>query len=380
MGKVSFIKLNGVKNKLKKFFNNPKQYFYDGLQRFLNKRFSNAYKNCNKPALYLYHFSYWKRDFLQDWYPNNSLEFLPFYLSEKKFLRVFASKILKDSGDGFLIWGMNAPDYLLKFLLENNIPYYYVEDGFLRSKKLGIEYVAPASLIFDRTTLYFDATKESDLEKMLLSYDFKEDTQLLKASRALIDFLIEKGVSKYNQGINSGVDLIYGEKSQKRVLVLGQVEHDASIKYGCIEPITNQQLLEVAITENPNAQIIYKPHPDVLKKNKQFSSGSLANNITILTENIALSEAFKTIDHVYTITSLSGLEALMRDIKVTTLGCPFYSGWGLTDDRQINDRRDRQLSIEELVAVAYILYPKYFHPYMKEYTTAEKIAHFLYSC
>ena len=75
-----------------------------------------------------------------------------------------------------------------------------------------------------------------------------------------------------------------------------------------------------------------------------------------------MSQAFETIDHVYTITSLAGFEALLRGLKVTTYGCPFYAGWGLTDDRQPNERRGRHLSIEALFAGAYLLYPRYFDP------------------
>ncbi|OYQ87366.1 hypothetical protein B9T21_07460 [Wohlfahrtiimonas chitiniclastica] len=368
-----------IKYKIKKLYNNPKQYFADALINLRNKL--KVSDNINQGVvLYVYHFSQWKREFLQDWYPNHHLVFLPFHLSESNFLKDYASQVLQDSGDGFLIWGMNAPEYLLAFLQQNNIQYFFVEDGFLRSKKLGVDYVAPASLIFDRKTLFFDATQESELEEILLNYDFQADHQLLQSSRSLINLLVDKGISKYNQGSIYNANLIYGEKTQKRILVIGQVEHDASIKYGCIEPISNQQLLDIAIKENPDAQIIYKPHPDVLKNSKDAYFINLSNAVLVLSENIALSEAFKTIDHVYTITSLSGVEALMRGIKVTTLGCPFYAGWGLTDDRQVNFRRNRQLSIEELIAGSYLLYPKYFHPYMKEYTTAEKIAYFLYSC
>lgn len=104
-----------------------------------------------------------------------------------------------------------------------------------------------------------------------------------------------------------------------------------------------------------------------------MSDPNLVRDIcTILEENISLSESFRTIDHVYTITSLSGFEALLRGLKVTTLGCPFYSGWGLTDDRQPTNRRKRKLTIEQLFAGAYVLYPKYFDPVAKEYIDIEQ--------
>lgn len=366
--------------KLRKLFKNPKRYFRDMLINLSKKTIGLVGKEQGKKTLYLYHFSNWKKDFLPDWFPNNQLVYLPFHLSEQDFIKKYKDIILEDMGDGFLIWGTNAPDYLLEFVLENNIQHSFVEDGFLRSKQLGIEYVAPASLIFDKKALYFDCSKPSELENILAGYDFQSTPDLLQEARSLITFLVGKGISKYNQVSHVATDLLYGEKNKKRILVIGQVEHDASIKYGCHEPITNKELVEIAIQENPDAQIIYKPHPDVLKKHGNSLMKSFKDSLWVLEDNISLADAFRDVDHVYTITSLVGLEALMRNIKVTTLGCPFYSGWGLTDDRQVNLRRQRHLSIEELIAAAYILYPRYFHPYTKEDTSAEKIAYFLYSC
>ena len=44
----------------------------------------------------------------------------------------------------------------------------------------------------------------------------------------------------------------------------------------------------------------------------------------ILTQSIHLVDALETVDHVYTITSLGGFEALLRGKEVTVLGKPFY--------------------------------------------------------
>ncbi len=40
---------------------------------------------------------------------------------------------------------------------------------------------------------------------------------------------------------------------------------------------------------------------------------------------------------------------------------PFYAGWGLTNDKQHCSRRKAQLNLNELVAAAIILYPRYFN-------------------
>src|SRR5437763_1360567 len=67
------------------------------------------------------------------------------------------------------------------------------------------------------------------------------------------------------------------------------------------------------------------------------------------------------IDEVHTMTSLAGFEALLRSKQVTVYGRPFYAGWGLTTDRMAIER-GRRLTLEELVAGALILYPRYLDP------------------
>ncbi|ACP22409.1 hypothetical protein, Rkp3_001a (plasmid) [Sinorhizobium fredii NGR234] len=157
------------------------------------------------------------------------------------------------------------------------------------------------------------------------------------------------------------------------MLVVGQVEGDASIRYGCPSAVTNNDLVRLAASEQPEAQILYRPHPDVLSRVRPARSdpAEVAHFCELITENLPLAEALRTVDHVYTITSLAGLEALMRGIRVTTAGSPFYAGWGLTSDRQPNPRRGRKLSLEALFAGAYLLYPYYFDPVTGEQTPFE---------
>ena len=62
-------------------------------------------------------------------------------------------------------------------------------------------------------------------------------------------------------------------------------------------------------------------------------------------------------------TSLLGFEALLRGIKVTTIGAPFYAGWGLTTDRVgTPDRRKARPDLAGLVHATLIDYPRYFDP------------------
>ena len=70
-------------------------------------------------------------------------------------------------------------------------------------------------------------------------------------------------------------------------------------------------------------------------------------------------------------TSLAGFEALMRGRAVTVWGCPFYAGWGLTDDRHPQPGPRRPLPLDALVAGALLLYPRYVNPRTGHFCTAE---------
>ena len=54
-----------------------------------------------------------------------------------------------------------------------------------------------------------------------------------------------------------------------------------------------------------------------------------------------------------------GMEALLLNKEVHCYGIPFYSGWGLTEDKQISPRRKKILTVDQLFAGAYILYSSY---------------------
>ena len=69
------------------------------------------------------------------------------------------------------------------------------------------------------------------------------------------------------------------------------------------------------------------------------------------------------VDSLWTMTSLIGFEALLRGVEVTTLGAPFYAGWGLTSDLgAVPARRGARPSLLGLLHAALIDYPRYFDP------------------
>ena len=317
-----------------------------------------------KTPTFAFHFQGWKRPVFERYFPERHFVFVPMHLSEKLFRDTWAPRILAQERPEIFVWNLGLPPGLRDFAETNDIPLVLVEDGFLRSLEPNASRTPPLSLTFDSGTLYFDSRAPSDLERLLSSYDFESDPALLQRARSGIRQLLETGISKYNSDTSADVNALYGEKSGKRVLVVGQVEDDASIVFGCDRPFTNNDLVRLAAQENPGAQIIYKPHPDILNgvRLAQSRPADVAHLCTIIDKPLPMAKAFEGIDHVYTITSLAGFEAVLRGLKVTVVGAPFYSGWGLTDDRQMNARRGRALSVEALFAAAYLLYPRYFDP------------------
>ena len=231
-----------------------------------------------------------------------------------------------------------------------------VEDGFLRSRGLGAELVPPLSLVTDDLGIYYDPARPSRLEKLIQSRRTLRPDQVLRAER-LMTALIRDSVNKYNLG-GRLPDLPDGP----RVLVVGQVEDDASIRTGAGEITTNHALLHAARTAHPEATLIYKPHPDVEAglRDGAFDAGDIAD---VVADRADIAALLGAVDTLWTMTSLAGFEALLRGVKVITTGAPFYAGWGLTEDRgAVPPRRREDISLPGLVHAALIDYPRYFDP------------------
>ena len=232
-----------------------------------------------------------------------------------------------------------------------------VEDGFLRSRGLGAELVPPLSLVCDDLGIYYDPTRESRLEQLIAARASLRPDQQRRAER-LIQTIRALGVSKYNLG-GAAPDLPEG----RRILVPGQVEDDASILTGAGPVSDNLALLQAAREANPDAVILYKPHPDVECGLRQgaIAAEALADAVLEHADPVAL---LNQVDEVWTMTSLLGFEAMLRGVKVTCLGAPFYAGWGLTADLDdiVPARRKARPTLEGLVHAALIDYPRYLDP------------------
>lgn len=234
-----------------------------------------------------------------------------------------------------------------------------IEDGFLRSRGLGAQLVPPLSVVCDTRGIYYDPGRPSDLEAWITRRATLRPDQTRRAE-ALIATIRAQGVTKYNLG-GTAPPLPEGH----RILVPGQVEDDASIRTGAGEICTNLALLRATRTANPDAIILYKPHPDV---EAGLRPGAVAPEAAAEFADLVLGRAdaaalMREVQEVWTMTSLMGFEALLRGLPVTTTGAPFYAGWGLTTDRgRIPARRRARPTLAGLVHATLIDYPRYFDP------------------
>ena len=279
----------------------------------------------------------------------------------------------REQGGRVGYWAAKTSEADRRAVTASGSPHVEIEDGFLRSKGLGAHFTVPGSLALDTRGIYYDPTRPSDLEAIIEAGAF--DEALLARADAWIEAFRAGGLTKYNLvETNAPPEAPPGRKS---VLVLGQVEDDASIRVGATGAVrTNAALIEAAREAHLDAFLVYRPHPDVERRRRR---GAVPEDRLALADAVSrrapLPALMERADHVHVITSLGGLEALMHGCAVTCHGMPFFAGWGLTEDRApVPARRTRKAMLNEVVAAAYLAYPSTVDPVTSLFVTPERLA------
>jgi len=238
--------------------------------------------------------------------------------------------------------------------------FWRVEDGFIRSIGLGVNFSPAASLAVDAVGIHYDPARPSALENILAGTEFSP--ALLARAAALRGAITARNITKYN--IAGAPPSLPATPGRRRILVVGQVEDDASIRRGAGLVRSNAGLLAAARAAEPGAFIIFKPHPDVQTGYRRgyLPARAARRHADMVLEGGNIGTLLTQVDGLHTMTSLAGFEALLRGVAVTCWGAPFYAGWGLTEDRAPPPRRGRALSLDALVAGCLILYPRYQDP------------------
>ncbi|RKS28723.1 capsular polysaccharide export protein [Pseudomonas sp. WPR_5_2] len=302
-------------------------------------------------------FSKWKQPLVLDFFSGSSIRF------QGRFSRQRASTAV-------ITWGCQHDTPLTK---KSGKHLGRVEDGFLRSVGLGAKKTRPLSWVFDDLGIYYDATRPSRLEHLLQNEPCNPG--LLQRAAALREAICAAGVTKYNL---PGTSWKRPAGVEKVILVPGQVESDASIRYGAHRIRRNLDLLKAVRERHPLAWLLYKPHPEVLAGTREAGENEERTSdwCNQVVGDVPFHELLSEVDEVHVLTSQSGFEALLRGVPVTTYGQPFYAGWGLTRDQDMSPevlaRRTRRLTLDELVAATLIRYPTYVSRITRKFTTPER--------
>lgn len=301
-------------------------------------------------------FSKWKTMFLKKYFDQKIL-LVGGNRSKKRLKKIIYSKKV----DEIYFWGYNnSYKKIIDICFEKKIKKFFVEDGFIRSNCLGSSKSFPLSLSVDSLGMHFDYYRSTDIEFLLNNY-VCSDLEITQA-KAAIERIKHGSFTKYNLEDRTVDDNIFTYGSDKpKILIVSQVPTDKSIFYSGFNSNNNnvQYFLNFVLKNHKDAEIVYKTHPDMsyntndLKIIKDYG-------IKVLDKAVYTKCLFNKVDAVYTISSLLGFEALLHGVKdVFCLGCPFYSGWGLTKDNIKNIRRTKKLSLEEVFFISYIKYPIY---------------------
>ncbi|MBW6526779.1 beta-3-deoxy-D-manno-oct-2-ulosonic acid transferase [Sphingomonas sp. RHCKR7] len=299
--------------------------------------------------------AWWKRREIRRflWSPGRPLRF---YRSERRAV-THAARV----GGAVAVWPSRVSAAMVRDAAASGVTLIRVEDGFVRSVGLGSDLVPPASITVDARGIHYDPSSASDLEQLLAAATFAP-TLLARAAR-LRETMVATRISKYGGG--AAHTFPTRAPGRRLVLVPGQVEDDMSVRLGGHGLASNLELLRRARALEPDAEIWFRPHPDVDAGHRRGAVRD-AEALTLADHVVrggAMADLLDVIDGVHVLTSLTGFEALLRARDVTCHGTPFYAGWGLTRDlAPVPDRRGRALRLDELVAGVMILYPRYLDP------------------
>ncbi|WP_019519869.1 capsular polysaccharide biosynthesis protein [Faucicola boevrei] len=331
-----------------------------------------------------YHISFWKKGFVNQFVQLSNMDL--FYKPRLEPRTMFDKNHLKfPKTHPFLVWGFAKKRQLVQKLHQPNTEIWCMEDGFIRSNGLGADLIEPLSVVLDKTGIYYNATEPSDLESLLKNFAQLNIEQNQRIER-LKNTLLTNQVSKYNVGKTEKLQLT---TEKTKILVVGQVEDDMSVKLCASDIKSNLALLKAVRADNPTAYIVYKPHPDVqaglrLGKVSDDEMYEFADKMVL---DAKIADCLAVVDEVHTISSLTGFEALLRGLSVTCYGLPFYAGWGLTNDKANNPtaqtaknrrQRSQNLTLNQLIYAILIDYPLYRIPNGYGLAQVEDVIAFLY--
>ncbi|MHC2298136.1 glycosyltransferase [Rhizobium mongolense] len=237
----------------------------------------------------------------------------------------------------------DRPLYFVEVALFGGFSSYFDAEATLKERRA-------LGFMIDDMGYYFDARQPSRIERTLNDPAFILTEAETKRARAAISRICAEGITKYNRYVDSAPYQL----DPGAVLVIDQKKGDASIEFSGATDQTFADMLDAAVRDNPGKPVYFKRHPDSIYRNMNSYRDRARSAVTVLPDDVSIGAIIDQCESVYTVSSQVGFEALMRNKRVVTFGIPFFSGWGLTDDRMPISRRTMRRSIEEIFFVSCI--------------------------
>ncbi|MDO4426869.1 MAG: capsular polysaccharide biosynthesis protein [Moraxella sp.] len=210
-----------------------------------------------------------------------------------------------------------------------DLPLITLEDGFIRSIDSGTDSRYALSYIADDLGVYFDLSAPSRLEydiihRMATWQEKDHDTVC-----PLIKKILKHRLSKYNHtSVAPDLSATAGN-DRPHVLIIDQVENDASITGAGADKDHFFAMLEQAKKTYPTHNLWVKAHP---AGRGYFKKETLPEGIFFLADACNPIALITQADALYTVSSHMGFEGLLLKKTVHCFGVAWYSGFGLTDD------------------------------------------------
>ena len=242
----------------------------------------------------------------------------------------------------------------------------FLEAGFLRGVLMD-----GSNSIYDRAYCFFlddigfhyDATNSSRLQVTLNDPSFSIEPEQLNRSRALSNFIIRNHLTKYNDQVLFQRPDRPSERT--RVLVVEQARNDWAVVKSGGGVHSFRDMLSMAMSQNPDAEILIKVHPDTINgkrgglKKSYFGRIYDAERVTVVREKVNPISLLESVDKVYVFSSMLGFEAAIMGKEVHVFGKPCYAGWGVTIDYANFSDRTVKRTLDELFYAIYFVYQKY---------------------
>jgi capsular polysaccharide export protein len=266
---------------------------------------------------------------------------------------------------GTIAWGGRIGSKITRAIATARLlPHWRLEDGFLRSVGLGKSGSLPLSIVADDLGLSTDASVASRLERLI----FEADDTDASLGGGVREAIVHHGLSKYNHLPHQ--EPTFAGTGKRRVLLVDQVRGDVSVPRSLGSEKSFETMLDDALAGG--ADCFVRTHPDVIAGYRRGYLTEMAAGrpgVTLSAEPVSAASILKVVDEVWTVASQFGFDALLRGVPVRCYAAPFYSGWGLTEDRMserarrtIARRRTVTRSVDHLAAAAFVHYPIYRNP------------------